>query len=201
MNLNEIKDYCYSCTKCAIGKEKVLLKEQNGRSNVFDPHVFSRGNPQAKLFLVGQNPGKNEVIERTPFIGDSGKELKEIMKEVGLDEESVYITNGVKCFTAGNSLPANYSVMMCKDILEKELELVSPKVVLVMGASAFRSFGFPVEYSVELCRKNEVYETDLHPFVMVTIHPAYIFRNREAREVLSSGLLQAKLYAYGGNNG
>jgi DNA polymerase len=128
--LDEVRDACLSCRACAIGGVD------------FDGHpsnVFSRGAAHAPLMVVGQNPGRDEVLQRQPFVGVSGKLFDDLLKEhVGLGRDDMYVTNVVKCYTIGNRAPYGDELEACREFLDREFEVVRPKVVLALGSYAFK---------------------------------------------------------------
>jgi uracil-DNA glycosylase len=108
--------------------------------------VFGAGSPEAALFLVGEKPGDREDLEGKPFVGPAGKMLHKGMEEAGLPPEKVYITNAVKHFKfterGGKRLhkkPSGPEIAACRPWLEAELNLVKPKIVLCLGATAVQT--------------------------------------------------------------
>jgi uracil-DNA glycosylase family protein len=105
--------------------------------------VFGEGPPDARLMLVGEQPGDHEDIEGTPFVGPAGRVLDAALETVGIDRERVYLTNAVKHFRFElrgrrrlHKTPAGWQVAACVPWLGAELEAVAPDVVVLMGAVA-----------------------------------------------------------------
>jgi len=140
-----LRFYCNSCRLCKIGCEEF---EQNGET--LDPHVFSNMNYDSKYMVVGQNPGFNECKLGTPFIGAAGKNFDQELKNNGISRELLYITNIVKCRTPGNSKPDTTNKENCKLILEVEMVIIKPKLIITLGEFAFSYFCPELIYSENL---------------------------------------------------
>lgn len=109
-----------TCTRCALS---------GGRTNV----VFGSGDPDADLMIVGEGPGRREDEQGLPFVGPSGRLLDQLLAEIGLAREQVYITNVVKCRPPGNRDPRDDEIEACKPYLRSQLQLIDPRVVLTLG--------------------------------------------------------------------
>ncbi|HXW82615.1 MAG TPA: uracil-DNA glycosylase [Acidimicrobiales bacterium] len=119
--LSELAKEASGCTRCRLAA---------GRTNV----VFARGNPDAALMFVGEGPGEQEDRQGLPFVGRSGQLLDRlILEEMGLERDSCYIANTVKCRPPGNRDPLPDEIEACWPYLERQLELVDPKVVVTLG--------------------------------------------------------------------
>jgi uracil-DNA glycosylase len=109
------------CTRCRLAA---------GRTNV----VFGVGNPHSDLMFVGEGPGEQEDLQGLPFVGRSGQLLDRlILEEMGLTRDSCYIANTIKCRPPGNRDPLPDETEACWPYLEKQLELVDPKVLVTLG--------------------------------------------------------------------
>src|SRR3954467_6597829 len=95
--------------------------------------VFGAGNADADLMFVGEAPGKNEDLQGIPFVGAAGKLLDQLLGEVGLQREDVFIANTLKCRPPGNRDPHPVEIENCQDYLMRQLELIQPKVVCTLG--------------------------------------------------------------------
>lgn len=110
-----------TCTRCKLAV---------GRTHV----VFGMGNPQAGLMFVGEGPGEQEDRQGLPFVGRSGQLLDRLLyEELGIDRSSCYIANVVKCRPPGNRDPEPDEISACRPWLERQLELVAPRVVVTLG--------------------------------------------------------------------
>lgn len=111
------------CNRCGLHKS---------RTN----SVFSRGSYDSKLVFVAEGPGKNEDRLGEPFVGRSGKLLDNMIKAMGYDRDDVYICNVVKCRPPDNRKPTYVEMSACLPFLEKQLDIIQPKVIVTFGATA-----------------------------------------------------------------
>ena len=119
--LADVAKVASTCTLCRLA---------SGRTNV----VFGMGNPAADLMFVGEGPGQQEDLQGLPFVGRSGQLLDRlVLEEMGLTRQDFYIANTVKCRPPGNRDPLPDEIEACWPYLEKQLELVNPKVVVTLG--------------------------------------------------------------------
>ena len=139
--LSSLGSFTGSCVMCPLGR---VCHDVDGRK--FDPHVFGTKIP-SKWVMVGQNPGFNECLQGTPFVGQSGKFLEERLKFGGLTRFDFYITNVVKCYTVGNAKPSLESVGACVPILRLELAILRPKLIITLGSVAFEWLCPDLNYS------------------------------------------------------
>lgn len=95
--------------------------------------VFSRGNPEADLMIVGEAPGKEEDEQGKPFVGRSGQLLDRMLASIGLDESQFYITNIVNWRPPGNRKPTDEEIEACRPFCERHIALVKPKVLVFAG--------------------------------------------------------------------
>jgi len=144
--------------------------------------VFSEGPRNAGLALVGEQPGDHEDIEGRLFVGPAGRVLDDALERAGIDRSSVYLTNAVKHFrwkARGkrrlHERPLRSHVVACRPWLRAELDVVSPDVLVLMGAIAAQSL-LGADFSV-LRRRGVVDDApgDL-PTVVATVHPSSILR-------------------------
>jgi uracil-DNA glycosylase family 4 len=122
-----LADQCGACQGCPLAQ---------GRQQV----VFSRGNPQARLMLIGEAPGAQEDALGQPFVGRSGQLLDQLLAEAGLDSNrDAYICNGVKCRPPENRKPTARELAACRPWLEQQIVLVQPQVLVLVGATALQA--------------------------------------------------------------
>jgi uracil-DNA glycosylase len=144
--------------------------------------VFSSGAPDARLVLVGEQPGDREDLEGEPFVGPAGRVLDEALEAAGISREDVYLTNAVKHFRHQqrgkrrlHQKPELRHLEACHPWLEAELAVVAPAVVVCLGATAGRSvLGRPVRIGAE----RGVVVPDSEPATVVTTHPSAVLRLR-----------------------
>lgn len=110
---------------------------QNCSLHRFRTHlVFGAGNPQAKLMLVGEAPGREEDLQGKPFVGAAGKLLTEGLSQVGLSREEVYIGNILKCRPPGNRDPLPEEIRACFPYLESQIKIIGPRIICALGKFA-----------------------------------------------------------------
>lgn len=169
--------------------------------------VGARGPLDAKIVIVGESPGTNEVIEGVPFIGPSGKLLSILLKEAGFDEREIYITNSFQCLPPrskdenGNKVKdgvLNNATRACRGRLFAELSAYPRDLIITMGSAAARSLSEAWNFSIMQKRGQvltHVLATDGFPIakhgVLPTYHPAYILRNPSATPQIRSDLQRA----------
>ncbi len=140
--------------------------------------VFGDGNPNSKVVFVGEAPGEEEDKQGKPFVGRAGKYLNAKIEEVlKLKREDVYITNVCKCRPPGNRKPTPQEIKACFPYLKKELEIIKPKVICCLGATAGEGI-LGKKISITKVRGQTFpYPYDPKIKVLLTYHPAYILRN------------------------
>ena len=136
--------------------------------------VPGEGNPNAKLFLVGEGPGATEDAQGRPFVGQAGNLLNGILEAIEIPRESVYITNIVKCRPPQNRKPLPDEIAACIPYLHRQLEIIRPKVILALGSTAAEAM-LGVRKSLGELR-GKVHTYNGIPLI-VTYHPAALLRN------------------------
>lgn len=156
------------CRRCGLCEE---------RTNI----VFGVGAPAARLMFVGEGPGRDEDIQGIPFVGRAGQLLTDIIGAMKLRREDVYIANIVKCRPPGNRNPEPEEIAACIGFLRRQIEIISPEVLVGLGSIAVQSL---LETTTGITRlRGEFREYKGIPF-MATFHPAYLLRNpAKKREV------------------
>jgi DNA polymerase len=158
--------------------------------------VIARGNPQAKLMIVGEAPGRDEDAQGLPFVGESGQLLDRMLKAIGRDESNVYISNLLFWRPPGNRDPSTEEIVSCRPFIERMIELVQPKVLVCTGKfSTGTLLGTTQGITRVRGRWHDYRRGDLVIPAMPMLHPAYLLRQpgvkREAwRDMLE---LAAKL--------
>jgi uracil-DNA glycosylase len=108
------------CVRCPL---------HEGRTNV----VFGNGNADAALMFVGEAPGHHEDLQGLPFVGRAGQLLDELLGEIGLSRKDVFVANVLKCRPPGNRDPQPDEIDTCKPYLNRQIELIEPKVICTLG--------------------------------------------------------------------
>ena len=145
--LQKIKKQVTQCTKCELSKT---------RNN----SVPWKGNFKSDVIFVGEAPGKNEDMNGEPFIGIAGKKLTIALENAGITRDEIYITNIVKCRPPKNRVPTITERDTCKNYLEKEIEIIKPKIICILGNTAFNSLlngKEIIKFRGKIVRKNKPY--------------------------------------------
>jgi DNA polymerase len=136
--------------------------------------VFGVGSPLARLMFIGEAPGFDEDRLGEPFVGRAGKLLDDIIRAMRLRREDVYIANIVKCRPPENRVPDPEEVGSCLPYLERQIEIVNPEVICLLGATAARAL---LHASGSLGSQRGRFFDYRGRKVRVTYHPAYLLRN------------------------
>ena len=138
--------------------------------------VFGSGDAHASLLLVGEAPGAAEDAQGLPFVGPAGKLLTEMLLAIGLTREQVFIANTLKCRPPNNRDPLEDEVRQCKAFLQRQVELIKPRLILALGRVAAHNILSTRESLARLRLSVARYENTEIP-VYVTYHPAYLLRS------------------------
>ena len=163
--LLRIREDLGECTRCKLHTHRHTI-------------VFGDGNPKAELVFVGEGPGADEDAQGLPFVGRAGKLLTQMIEAMGLERKDVYICNVVKCRPPENRTPEDDEISTCSPFLLRQLEVISPKVIVCLGAVAAKT----------LLRTNRGISQFRGQWLdyrggklMATYHPAYLLRNPNAK--------------------
>jgi len=154
--------------------------------------VFSRGDPEAPVMVVGEGPGAEEDARGQPFVGKAGQLLDRMLAEAGL-EGRVFITNTVFWRPPGNRTPTPAEQAACAPFLERAFALLKPKVVLLLGAAASKSVLATDEGIMKLrgqWKEWRLSEGGVAAPALPTLHPAFLLRTPMAKKAVWSDLLQ-----------
>lgn len=159
--IDELEGFINKCKKCTLG---------NSRKSF----VFGAGNPNADILIIGEAPGADEDEQGKPFVGRAGKLLTDILKAIKFEREDVFIANILKCRPPNNRKPLPLEMETCFPYLRKQIELVKPKAILLLGLTAAKGI---LELNLSLTKmRGKVYEFEGIK-TMVTFHPAALLRN------------------------
>ncbi|NIA07869.1 MAG: uracil-DNA glycosylase [Actinobacteria bacterium] len=160
--MDALEEQVKACQKCPLSQT---------RTNT----VFCRGNPGAELVFVGEAPGYYEDQQGLAFVGRAGKLLDDIItKGMGLSPDDVYICNVLKCRPPSNRDPGSTEMVSCLPYLERQLEIISPKVICCLGRIASQCL---LETRAPMKELRGQWHTYRGLRTMVTYHPAYLLRN------------------------
>ena len=159
--LASVEEEASACVKCGLAA---------GRQTV----VFGSGDPDADLMFIGEGPGAKEDAQGLPFVGPAGELLTKIIRGIDLEREQVYIANIVKCRPPRNRDPVPEEVAACRAYLERQIELVQPKVMVALGRVAAQTL---LGKDLPLGRMRGEWYDLLGTPLRVTYHPAALLRN------------------------
>ncbi len=169
--LDALRSKVISCVKCNLSRS---------RTNA----VPGKGNSKAEILFIGEAPGRTEDEKGEPFVGSAGKILSEALEEAGLSRDNVYITNVVKCRPPNNRLPLVEEKDACHEHLSKELGIIRPKIICILGNTAYGSL-----LGGDSITKNrgKIIEKDGQLYFL-TIHPAAAIYTPELKDVLKNDI-------------
>ena len=143
---------------------------------------FYRGAARARLMIIGEAPGRDEDLEGKPFVGRAGQLLDKMLAAIGLKEADVHITNVVYWRPPGNRTPTPQESQVCRPFLERQMELVNPEVVLLLGGAAAKEVLGITEGIMRVRGKWREIEIGGRPVrTLATLHPAYLLRTPAAK--------------------
>ena len=162
-----LADACASCRRCQLAA---------GRQQV----VVSRGNPRARLMVIGEGPGAQEDATGQPFVGRAGQLLDQMLASVAIDSNrDAYICNVVKCRPPDNRKPTPAEMAACRPWLEQQIQLVDPAVILLAGATALEGV-LGIRGGISRLR-GQWHSHHSPPLagrqLMPIFHPSYLLRN------------------------
>ena len=145
--------------------------------------VPGHGNANSEIVFVGEAPGRDEDREGKPFVGRAGQFLNEMLQNIGMKREDVYITNVVKYRPPGNRDPLPEEVADCREWLEEELGVIAPKLIVLLGRHALQRF-FPDESISRVHGKILKKKMKIGDTFFALYHPAAALHNGGMRETL-----------------
>jgi uracil-DNA glycosylase len=168
LTLSELREAAKNCQGCDLWRNATQT-------------VFGEGSEDAELMFVGEQPGDQEDKEGRPFVGPAGRMLDRALDEVGIDRSLVYVTNAVKHFKWQprgkrriHQKPNWAELAACRPWLDAELEVVQPRVLVLLGATAAQAL-LGRQFRVTK-QRGELVESQLAEYVTATIHPSAILR-------------------------
>jgi DNA polymerase len=154
---------------------------------------FARGREDARLMLIGEAPGRDEDLSGKPFVGRAGQLLDRMLEAIGLAEEHVYITNTVYWRPPGNRTPTPAEVEACAPFLARQIELLSPDVLVLLGGAAAKTILGTTEGIMRLRGKWLAYSCGGRDIAtLATLHPAYLLRTPGDKRLVWRDLLMVK---------
>ena len=148
--------------------------------------MFGAGSARAKIVLVGEQPGDREDREGAPFVGPAGVLLNRALEEAGVDRKATYVTNAVKHFKFEprgkrriHKKPSEREIAACHPWLEKEMQIIRPRLIVALGATAARAvFGraTAIEHNRGRVIPAAQAQTEWEADILVTVHPSFLLR-------------------------
>ena len=166
-NLEEVASRVSACTDCILSKQRTLAVPGEGSSN-------------ASVMFIGEGPGFHEDRQGRPFVGPAGKFLGELLNSAGMKREDVFITNVVKCRPPGNRDPMPGEIEACRKYLDRQMELIKPKIVVTLGRHSMGRY-FPGQTITRIHGKpKRVGDVVVYPMY----HPAAALHNGSLKSVI-----------------
>src|SRR4030043_1004130 len=152
-----LKNQVRQCSKCELSRTRHHI-------------IFGEGNANAGILIIGEAPGRDEDMQGRPFVGKSGQLLDKILAACGFTRsEHVFISNIVKCRPPDNRVPTSHEASICIPWLLKQIEIINPKILILLGATALKYMAGP-DHKITLERGNWL---NLHNrLAMPVYHPA-----------------------------
>jgi len=161
-SLAELETETLRCKKCRLYRSRTKV-------------VFGGGNPDADIFLIGEAPGHDEDISGTVFVGKAGQLLDKIFEACNFSREKhIYISNILKCRPPGNRNPEPDEQKACLPCLFSQIDLVNPKIIVLLGAVASRVF---LGRDFKITRDHGQWNKYFERWVLPTYHPSALLRN------------------------
>lgn len=161
-DLTEIQKEVSNCTKCELHKTRKQT-------------VFARGNPEAKLMIVGEAPGADEDEQGFPFVGKAGQLLDKTLLDLKVDlDNDIYVCNILKCRPPDNRKPTDEECGSCFPYLEQQIKLINPKVMVALGATAMDNL---INTTLGITKMRGKIVKALGTQIIPVFHPSYVLRN------------------------
>ncbi|SRR5579875_36826 len=170
-SLEDVRKSVTSCILCDLSKSRTHA-------------VPGSGGPDTDVIFIGEAPGRNEDLQGAPFVGAAGRILSDALEHAGFSRSHVYITNVVKCRPPNNRRPAVQEIKSCSVHLQRELEVIKPKIICVLGNTAFGSLLGGGEITKN---RGKLMKRD-GKLYFVTFHPAAVIYNPQLAGVLKDDL-------------
>jgi len=145
--------------------------------------VFSDGNQNSHLMIVGEGPGQKEDEIGKPFVGDAGILLDRMLKAINIKRKNIYITNVVNYRPPNNRKPEPAEITRYSEFLREHISIINPKILILMGSTAMEAlFGNKIKITKERGLWKEVIINNKTFLCMITFHPAYLLRQPENKK-------------------
>lgn len=160
-DFESLKSDCLQCTRCGLCATRHHV-------------VFGVGPQDAEIMFIGEGPGEQEDLQGEPFVGKAGQFLDEMLSIIGLSRRNCYIGNIVKCRPPGNRDPLNSEQESCKDWLEAQIKLISPKIIVCLGRVAALQY---IDPNFRITREHGQWQNIDGIWRMAMYHPSALLRD------------------------
>ncbi|MCI9178253.1 MAG: uracil-DNA glycosylase [Clostridia bacterium] len=161
----ELENSIQNCQKCKLCQ---------GRHSI----VFGEGNKEADIMFIGEGPGADEDAQGIPFVGKAGQLMNKAFQGLGIDRNTVYICNIVKCRPPSNRVPEEDEATACMDYLRNQVVLVRPKIIILLGSTALKNI-LGKDYGITASRGKWIEQKGIS--YMPTWHPAALLRDENKK--------------------
>jgi len=159
--LEKLKTECESCRACPLAMQR-------------NKNVFGVGNPRAEVMFIGEGPGEQEDKQGIPFVGPAGQLLDNMLEMIDLDRSQVYIANIVKCRPPGNRDPLAEEQVACRHWLDRQIELIDPKIIVCLGRIAAKAI---IDPEFRITKEHGQWYSIAGRRMMATYHPSALLRD------------------------
>ena len=159
--IEKLREQCASCRNCPLGATRTKL-------------VFGVGKAPSELMLIGEGPGEQEDLQGEPFVGPAGRLLDDMLEMIGLDRTRIYIANTVKCRPPQNRDPMDTEMNACRPWLERQIEIVRPKIIVCLGRIAA---GEMIKKDFRITREHGQWFEKDGVKLMAIYHPSALLRD------------------------
>lgn len=161
----DLEKQCAECKRCALWEN---------RKNV----VIGRGNKSADFMLIGEAPGEEEDRQGRAFVGKAGQLLSMALSAMGIEDDKYYICNVIKCRPQNNRTPYEEEIESCMPYLDKQIDMVKPKVIVLLGNTAAVSL---IKKNIKITQQRGTWDVYKGIPVMMTYHPAALLRDESKK--------------------
>jgi DNA polymerase len=187
------KDICATAKSLSELKEIMLKFEGCNLKNTAASTVFGKGNEHAQIMFIGEAPGADEDRKGAPFVGRCGKLLDKMFDAINIKREDCFITNVLPWRPPGNRAPTDEEIAICLPFLIKQIELIKPRYIVLLGGIALKSV-MESEETISRARGKwmEYVTEDNKAQVVATYHPSYLLRSASQKSKVWIDLLRLK---------
>jgi len=176
--LEKLHDSIRQCTLCPLHETRINA-------------VPGEGSPNAEFFFIGEAPGAKEDETGRPFVGRSGKFLISLLNEIGISRKDVFITSVLKSRPPNNRTPKKSEIELCRPYVEKQIELIDPRVIVLLGSVAISALVGPWKVTES---HGQFFKAQGRTYFM-TFHPAAALRSTKVKDLMRADfrVLQSEL--------